>query len=131
MTHEQIAAKKGRIHEPRAATMNTDAIERLRHLVADVPDNLATHIHMSIRNGKDIIERITALEAAASAPFIEILTDHRADCCPALALWLLGQHDMARTEAALCEWGQLQRLCDDDDHGPLFSGASRQGLLDT
>jgi hypothetical protein len=46
------------------------------------------------------------------------------DCCAALALWVLGQHDMARTEAELCEWGRLQAMFDDEPSaGPLFNAA--------
>jgi hypothetical protein len=46
------------------------------------------------------------------------------DCCAALALWVLGQHDMARTEAELCEWGRLQAMFDDEPSaGPLFDAS--------
>lgn len=45
-----------------------------------------------------------------------------AACCPALALFILGQHEMARIAAALCEWGRLQAMFDAPDDGPLFDG---------
>lgn len=42
------------------------------------------------------------------------MTDHT-DCCPALALFVLGDVERARIAAEVCEWGQLQRLFDEGE----------------
>jgi len=42
------------------------------------------------------------------------MPDHT-DCCPALALFVLGDVERARIAAEVCEWGRLQRLFDEKE----------------
>ena len=42
------------------------------------------------------------------------MPDHT-DCCPALALFVLGDVERARIAAEVCEWGRLQRLFDEGE----------------
>jgi len=37
------------------------------------------------------------------------------DCCPALALFVLGDVERARVAAEMCEWAALQRLFDEEE----------------
>ena len=52
------------------------------------------------------------------------MNDHT-DCCPALALFVLGDVDRAWLAAQMCEWGRLQDLFDEEPAAGSLFEASR------